>query len=411
MKSLLNHPDIKMLIHNILILVILSAIITVIFYIKKHRHQSVSSPSIFITIFIFFITFPLFQQQFNIFRYKPLDEKRHRVDTPSGNMFIKLLEKNNSYAQNYEKYYNDNYGFRDNFIRLKNQIDYTFFNVSDEVLIGKNNFLFYKNVIEKEKIYIEQREEKELNDIQNNLLKINSQLKSQGILFVIIPIPMKNTVYPEFYINRTTQIPKITRFSRLINFIDQHPEIKTIPAQKILLEAKKKYPVFHQTDFHWNDVGAHFVSQQTINKIATWTQTPLTWDYPLKIDHRLNMGGQNDALALILPARETAFFVQPIRHRQSTTLETKLPIVYHFISNSKNKKNLLPKTIFVGNSYSLNLLNTGFFDFFSEILVIHSNNIQKLPAILSKDTKIVILQLIEIDLLKNYIFQTDFVTP
>jgi len=408
LNLLLSHPETKMAIHDLVVLIILVTFVVVFFYIKKNHHQSVSTKSIFIAIFLFLIILPLLQQHFNIFQYKPLDEKRYRLTMPPGNMLTGLFQENSQYAHDYEKYYNDNYGLRDNFIRLKNQIDYTFFKVSDEVLVGKNNFLFYKNVVEKEKIYIEQIEEQAFLTSQNSLLKINSQLKSKDILFVVLPIPMKDSLYSELYIKRSTQIPSATRFDRLLSFLQSHPEIKTIPAKEVLLETKKNYPVFYKTDFHWNDIGAHFLSQETINLLATWTNTKINWDYPPNIKPRSFSGGQNDSLALLIPKKEQAFFVEPNRHHQSTVLEPEPPFIYHFISKQENKSKLLPKTVFIGNSYLLAFLNTGFFDFFSEVLVIHNNNIEKLPPLLPKDTKIIILQIIEIDLLKDYIFKTNF---
>lgn len=391
-KSLIIHDAITILIFIIIIVIVL----------KKTKP---SFQSIIIALFISIIFFPFLQQNLNIIRYRPIQENRTKLKPPEGKFLVRLFNEGAKFSQEYEKYYNDNYGFRDNFIRLKNQIDYSVFGISDEVIIGKDNWLFYKSVVERENIYIEQMSDSQFQKIQDKFLSLNSELKSKGILLVVVPVPMKSSIYPEFYINPTAVRPETTRFDKLITFLKSHPEIKFINASEILTQNKANYQVFYKTDFHWNDYGAFFVSRQIVDSISLWTKNNIQWSYPLKTENYPGFfGGQNDSLAVFLPPKESAIRIFNNLKSQTPDPNAPQPFLSHFKSLDSSKK-LLPKTVVIGNSYMLNFYNNGLFDHFSEVLVAHSNDMAKTLTSLPKDTKIVIFQLIEIDLLKNFLFE------
>ncbi|EKD43667.1 MAG: alginate O-acetyltransferase AlgJ, partial [uncultured bacterium] len=282
---------------------------------------------------------------------------------------------------------------------------YSLFGVSDEVLLGKDNWLFYKSVVEREEILLEQQSDTDFQNIQNKILALNKYFKDQGILFVIMPVPMKNSVYPEYYTNPTTRRPAITKFDKFMAYLRSHPEINTIDAPEILSHNKSQHQLFYKTDFHWNDTAAYLVSQETIKSINKWTNTSTPWMYSLntQVDSHF-VGGQTNYLATLIAPKENAIHVSNSPKGSVPDPSTPSPFLYYFKSPVTNQK-LLPKTLFIGNSYFLNFLNTGIIDHFSETLMIHSNDMDKIPSAIPKDVKIVIWQLIEVDLLKGFLFK------
>src|SRR5580704_13037939 len=70
---------------------------------------------------------------------QPLEERRAPNRFPSLRL---LLGTNGDFAAGLNKWFEDVAGFRDLFIRTKNQIDYTLFHTSRKVYIGSDGWLF-----------------------------------------------------------------------------------------------------------------------------------------------------------------------------------------------------------------------------------------------------------------------------
>ncbi|MBI2465071.1 hypothetical protein HYV64_02910 [Candidatus Shapirobacteria bacterium] len=388
--------------HNLKLILISTLIGSVsVFIFRKKINQKV----LFIAIFLLLLVFPHIQTKTNIIRYRPLEENRKKLTIPPGNFITEIYNNQKIYTLAYEKYFNDNYGLRDLFIRLKNQIDYSLFGVSDEVLLGKDNWLFYKSVVEREEILLEQQSDVDFQNIQDKILALNKYFQDRGILLVMMPVPMKNSVYPEYYINPTTRRPTVTKFDKFMTYLKSHPKINTIDVPEILSKNKNQYQLFYKTDFHWNDTAAYLISQETIKSINKWTNNSTPWMYQLNTRVDTNfVGGQTNYLATLTSPKEDAVHVANSPKGSVPDPATPKPFLYYFKSPVTNQK-LLPKTLFIGNSYFLNFLNTGIIDHFSETLMIHSNDMAKIPSAVPKDVKIVIWQLIEVDLLKGFLFK------
>lgn len=396
-----------MLLHDFMVILGVIVFYSILFVIlKKISGSKLDSRAIFIIFFLSLIYAPFIQEKTQLLQYPLIEENRKKAPLPKGNLFIELLNDHLQYSKSYEKYFNDNYGLRDPFIRLKNQIDYTFFKVSDEVLIGKENWLFYKSVVEREQVYIEQQSDTQYQKIQDKILYLNQYFNKRGVLFVVVPVPMKNSVYRDYFINHTVIRPSPTKFEKFVSFLKAHPEIKYVDAPDILEKNKDQYLVYHKTDFHWTDIGAYLVSKEIISHVGGWMKQPTPWIYPLQTQINTNfVGGQTNSLATILFPGEDSLILNNSPKSPIPDPNTPKPFLYYFKSSAKPGTKLLPKALFIGNSYLLNLLNTGIFDHFNEVLAIHSNDMKEIPGSIPKDVKIVVFELLEIDLLKNYIFE------
>jgi hypothetical protein len=75
----------------------------------------------------------------------PIEERRAASPFPPGQL---LTATNGDFAAQLNKWFDDRVGFRDPFIRAKNQIDYTLFHASKKVYVGANGWLFYRNQYE-----------------------------------------------------------------------------------------------------------------------------------------------------------------------------------------------------------------------------------------------------------------------
>ena len=392
----------SMFIHDITVIVLL--IVGIIFFlvliklfVKKDFRFTTNA---FIILFLLILWAPLLQQYVHIFQFIPVIENRNRVALPKLSILPNIFIQKNNYTKDFEKYFNDNFGFRDDLIRLKNQIDYTFFHYSDEVLIGKDNWLFYKEEVERDEVKLEKLNDAHFIDIQNKILALNERLKKGGITFVVMPIPEKNSVYPELMTQNTTKRPRITRLTAFLAFFESHPEIIVMNVPRILEQEKQNNQLYLKTDFHWNDIGAYITSQKIVTLLAKASHTPVMWKYPLNVNYHENFtGGQNNSLAIFFPTLESEPSTETIRKFSTMSLPVPQFLDYHFKSNYQDTQILLPKTVLLGNSFSLNFINAGLFDHFTEIYYLRNYNMKKIDDYIPDGTRIVIWQIIEVNLL------------
>jgi hypothetical protein len=97
----------------------------------------------FLGCFTLALLLPLLQTLYPIFGTlaAPLEERRVPSPFPSRSL---LLGTTGEFAAALNNWFDDRVGFRDLFIRTKNQIDYTFFRTSKKVYIGSNGWLFLR---------------------------------------------------------------------------------------------------------------------------------------------------------------------------------------------------------------------------------------------------------------------------
>jgi hypothetical protein len=353
----------------------------------------------FISLFVGMIFLPLFQNETHAIKYAPLNENRNRIQRPTGNIFARIYREGPDMSKEYEKFINDNYGMRDFFIKLKNQIDYSLYGISDDVVIGSRGNLEYRSVIDNEEIKAERFGDKEWNSIQSRILVLNESLKKRGITLILLPIEQKNSIYPEDFSKTHVFRPKETAFTRLTAFLKSHKEIQTIDSHEILMNAKKNHTVYYKTDFHWNEIGAFFVAKELVDRLGVLSERNVRWTNQLETrDNPGFSGGINLSLATFYPPIEPeSVLVKNWKTTGSFIVPTK-PYGVHYISNSADRTILLPETMLVGNSFLNYFKDIGFYEKFSEIYFLHLSNFGQLSSLIPDGTKFVIIQFIEVDI-------------
>ena len=198
---------------------------------------------------------PVLQMKYQLVRTGLVTENRKKAPMPNNAWTI--LSTHSTYASDFEKYFNDNFGFRDLLIRLKNQFEYSLFAFSSQVHIGPNKWLFYKGTYEDTVLALE-RLRPDMNKLFSRMRRLRDLLAAKGITLVVVPCPMKTTMYQEELPPIDIHVPEFSSFDEYRQFLREEPGIITIDAEKILRDLKEKMQVYHRTDFHWNDpAGAH----------------------------------------------------------------------------------------------------------------------------------------------------------
>ncbi len=144
---------------------------------------------------------------------------------------------------------------------------------STQVLLGKDNWLFYKSSIEGEHpiwdyMGINHFSEEELLRITANLQNTQKYFEEErGIPFYIVTIPNKEIVYSEYMPDTIIRLNEVSRGQQLSEYVEQNTALPYLDLRYALLEAKEDYPTYYRTDSHWNYYGAYVGLQEIFQKI------------------------------------------------------------------------------------------------------------------------------------------------
>lgn len=160
------------------------------------------------------------------------------------------------YSETKNKYLNDNFGFHNFFVRLRNEMYYLAFKKPEaqQVVIGKNGFL-YESKYPQTYSGLDYVGEKEITRVVTELKFIQDTLEKQGIKFAILFAPGKATYYPE-YLPPPYTAAKETNYLKYIEIAkQQHLNFVDFNAMFLKLKPVTKYPLYPKTGTHWSVYG------------------------------------------------------------------------------------------------------------------------------------------------------------
>jgi hypothetical protein len=180
---------------------------------------------------------------------------------------------NINYFKEIDNYINDRFGFKFYFVAANNLIHYRLLGgkKNKSVLIGKNSWLFL----------IDKDDGNNLSDFQKTNLFDDAALektvktirgfadwcKDNGIEFLFFIAPNKHSVYPEYF--PFDRPGGITRVDQVLGHIGNEYADKIVFPRDYLVSRKalNGNPLYHETDSHWNKLGAYYGYKELLNKI------------------------------------------------------------------------------------------------------------------------------------------------
>ena len=222
---------------------------------------------IFITAFVVFLFLPIFGNIFNLSVVGDLFEKRIATTKPEFPVNLSELE---AYPKKFNKYYNDNYGFRKDLISINGSMMDKVFNESpdDRVLVGKDGWLYFDN----KNSLLDAAGRASINkELINKGVEVfyknwqNAKKKNMKYLFVIAAD--KTTIYSQFLPDyfKYGKNHRIDVFKNAL--LRKYPDFPLVDLRDILLKAKDKEIIYHKTDTHWNKRGAHYGYVEIMRKL------------------------------------------------------------------------------------------------------------------------------------------------
>lgn len=226
--------------------------------------------NILFAVFLTALFIPMIVISFNLIDEKPLGGVIITTDKP---VITDSTWFDGSYQQQYEKYLNENIGLRKTFIRLNNQIDFSFYDKTsaEKVVIGIDNYLFENNYIDATtgKDFIGNDKAKSLID---KAKEVEARLKEMSIKMVVIFTPGKATYFKEYipekyFSNGANATTNHEVFTKLC----EQEQINHIDFNTWFLEMKdtSTYPLFPKAGIHWSYYGMYLCVDSLIKKIET----------------------------------------------------------------------------------------------------------------------------------------------
>jgi hypothetical protein len=214
-------------------------------------------------IILFFLFIPVLQKHTRILPEVGLKGAIIAVEIPHLNI-KKWFDA--SYQESMEKYLNEAFGLRNYFVRLNNQIAFTFFKKAkaNGVIVGKHNYLYEENYIRA--YYGEDfigedsilHRMKRLKFIQDTLQKMNKQI-------VMVLAAGKGSYYPEYFPDKYNTEKGKTNYEYYVKFA-RETGVNYIDFNRFFLENKNlsPYPLYPRYGIHWSYYGACLVADSLI---------------------------------------------------------------------------------------------------------------------------------------------------
>ena len=249
-------------------------------------------------------------------------EKRRLEELPDFNLKPDTLA---IFPSRFEGYFNDHFGFRNLFIRRYNRIIKKYFSKSPvpNVLIGKNNWLFFteSNLID-DFVGADPFTEEELETWRLNLKHKRDWLAKQGIRYLFVVAPNKQTIYPENLPDYLQKDRGKTRLQQFMAYLNAYSDLPILDLSATLTEEKKLHRIYHMTDTHWNDLGAFAGYRVIIERVAQWF--PEVSSMNNKIIGSENKIGKGGDLAGMLDMADTMHEERPVLKIQPTICSPKI---------------------------------------------------------------------------------------
>lgn len=150
---------------------------------------------------------------------------------------------------------------------------------STQVLLGKNDWLFYKTEMDGHPIWdymgINHFTEEELAAMAANLIQMRDYFENErDIDFFITALPNKEVIYEENMPDTIARVNEVSRSQQVAEYMWANTDLTYVYPKQQFLEAKDKYQIYYSTDTHWNQLGA-FIGMQEVMKAAYGTHADI----------------------------------------------------------------------------------------------------------------------------------------
>jgi nicotinamide mononucleotide adenylyltransferase len=213
---------------------------------------------------------PMVQTKFKFFQVQPL---KGAVEATSDPYISKERWFSGVYQKEQEAYVKDSFGFREPFIRLYNQWQYSFYNHTSahSVVIGRSGYLYEENYI-KAHLGLDFIGEDSIRGQVDRLKTISDSLKKKNIDLVVLLAPGKGSFYPEYFPEKYDQVKKGVTNADVYKKYFKQKDIHLLDAHSWFLQMKykehKQHRLYSKTGIHWSKYGEYIVADSLLRYLS-----------------------------------------------------------------------------------------------------------------------------------------------
>jgi alginate O-acetyltransferase complex protein AlgJ len=195
-------------------------------------------------------------------------EKRKLATLPSTPRSWSALTE---YPAKFAAYYGDRFGLRATLIRWHALALHHVFRMSptDKVLAGRDGWLFFADDYSLEDYRSSQPfTTAELELWRTVLEEQHDWLAKRGIRLVIVFACDKHVIYPEYLPPGYRRNDQPYRVQALTDYLRTNSRVNVVALREPLLAGKGNGRIYHRTDTHWNDHGAHIGYREILGALG-----------------------------------------------------------------------------------------------------------------------------------------------
>ena len=143
---------------------------------------------------------------------------------------------------------------------------------STQVLMGKDNMLFYKTELDGhppiwDYMGIDHFSNEQLEVIAANLVATKAHLESKGIEFYAMCMPNKEIVYEENMPDTIARVSEVSRGVQLAEYMAENTDVTFVYPKDALIEEKNDAQLYYKTDTHCNQKGSFVAMQKFFQEV------------------------------------------------------------------------------------------------------------------------------------------------
>ena len=232
---------------------------------------------------------------------------------------------NQNLFNEYNSYFEDRFGGRQRLINFNNSVKHKLNGKSliynDRAIQGKKGWCFYISAADGNNLQDFYKRnlltDEELSDFKTRVQKTVEWCNEQNIVCLFLICPNKHSVYSENYsFNRPKGSPRADQFISIF----EEENIPFVFPRDYLISKKEEYdfPIYYETDTHWNSQGAYLASILVKDKIKSLFPaiTFPSIEYQTKIENSMTTGDILPMLG-IKESKSTIPTVSPVGHNNT----------------------------------------------------------------------------------------------
>ena len=223
-----------------------------------------------IAVFLLLISLPLSGLILGFDRSFVLEENRTLATRPELKLDRAGLK---SFPARFEAYFNDRFCFRKRLIRWLALVKVKGLRVTSTpgVIMGRDGWLFLAS----DAALASYRATRpftpdQLEKYGQILESRRGWLASRGVPYLVVILPNKDTIYPEFMPGAYTKVHPGSRLDQLLDHMKSHSNVPILDVRADLRRAKQSGRVYHVTDSHWNLRGGYIAYGRIMQALSAW---------------------------------------------------------------------------------------------------------------------------------------------